>query len=364
MKKIVFALLCLSSTWAWCQSSLKTENVIVITLDGMRWQEVFAGADSVLINDSIFTDDRKLLKEKFWAPTAEERRKKLFPFFWNTIASQGQLYGNRKYDNKVNNVNPHWFSYPGYNEIFTGFADTSVNSNDKKPNKNENVLEFLNKQSKYKGKIAAFTAWDVFDAIFNEQRSGFLVSSGFDKLPDQVASTPELRLLNEMQQHSPQPLGDGVRPDFITYYLAKEYLKVHRPKILYIGFDETDDYAHQGKYDFYLNAARLTDEWIADLWNYIQASPMYKNKTTLLITTDHGRGDEKKENWKHHGAKIPDAYQIWIAALGPDTKALGEVKTSMQLYQEQVAATIASLLGYNFTANHSVAKPIVNVYSK
>ena len=77
------------------------------------------------------------------------------------MARQGQLYGNRRYDNKVDNANPYWFSYPGYNEIFTGYADTSINSNDKKYNKNENILEFINKQKDYQGSVAAFTTWDV-----------------------------------------------------------------------------------------------------------------------------------------------------------------------------------------------------------
>src|SRR4030095_4399829 len=114
----------------------------------------------------------------------------------------------------------------------------------------------------------------------------------------------------------------------------------------YIGFDETDDYAHGGKYDLYLSYAKLTDEWIADLWSYLQSSPEYQSKTTLLITTDHGRGDELKSDWKHHGEKIRDASQIWIAAVGPDTAPIGEVREPGQLFQEQIAATIAAILGH------------------
>lgn len=346
-----------------CQP-LKTENVIIITLDGMRWQEVFGGVDSLLMNDSTFTKNRKAIQNKFWASTPEERRKKLFPFFWNTIGQQGQLYGNRKYENTVSNANPYKFSYPGYNEIFTGYPDTAVNSNNKILNKNENVLEFISKQKKYKGRVAAFTSWDVFDAIFNEPRSGFLVSSGFDKLSSEYAGSPELQVLNEMQQLSPQPLGDGVRPDLLTYFLAKAYLQKYKPAILYIGFDETDEYAHGGEYDHYLEAALSTDRWIEDLWRYIQSQPAYQNKTTLLIATDHGRGDRIKSNWKHHGEKISDAHEIWIAAIGPDTKPAGEMKLPMQLYQKQIAATIAALIGLRFTANHVIAEPIQSIFLK
>lgn len=362
-KPTLFLLMLCSSVFAFAQNR-QTENIILITFDGLRWQELYGGADSLLINDSIYTENRKALKEKFWAASAEERRKKLFPFIWSKVAQQGQLYGNRHYDNKVNNANPHWFSYPGYNEILTGYPDTAVNSNDKILNKHENVLEFINKQPAYKGKVAAFTSWDVFDYIINEQRSGLLVSSGIDKLDAKYTVNPALAVLNDMQQKIPQPLGAGIRPDVVTYFMAKEYLKLYRPKVLYIAFDETDDWAHKGKYDNYLEAALFTDRYIEDIWNTVQSMPQYKGKTTLVITTDHGRGDKNKKQWRDHGDGVEDAFQIWFAAMGPDTQAAGEVKTPGQLYQKQVAATIARLLGLNFTSSHPVAEPITTVLKK
>ncbi len=364
MQKTTLLLLVLfTSLFAFSQNR-KTENIILITFDGLRWQELFTGADSVLINDSIYSENRKALKEKYWAPGPEERRKKIFPFLWGALAQQGQLYGNRHYDNKVNNANPYWFSYPGYNEILSGYPDTAVNSNDKILNKNETVLEFINKQPAYRGKVAAFTSWDVFDYIINEQRSGVFVSSGIDRLDTKYTSAPALQVLNDMQQQIPQPLGEGIRPDVVTYFMAKEYLKLYRPKILYIAFDETDDWAHGGRYGNYLEAARFTDKWIEDIWNTVQSMPQYRGKTTLLITTDHGRGDKIKKQWRDHGSKVEDACQIWFAAMGPDTEPLGEIKTSGQLYQQQVAATVARLLGLNFTSNHPVAEPISNVFKK
>lgn len=339
----------------------KTEHVVVVTLDGFRWQELFNGADSVLINNSRYTEDQGSMKEKFWAASADERRKKLMPFFWNTIAIQGQLYGNRAFSNFVNNANPYWFSYPGYNEIFTGFPDTAINSNNKKLNKNENVLEFINKQKGFEGKVAAFTSWDVFPYILNEERSKIYVNSAFEKVN---IISPTFNLLNEMQDHAPRFLGDGVRPDLLTFYIAKEYLKTYKPRVLYIGFDETDDFAHGGKYDLYLHSAYMVDQLIADLWGWLQIDPYYKNKTTLLVTTDHGRGDANKDQWKDHGAKVPDASEIWMAVLGPDTDAEGEMKQPMQLYQRQVATTIASMLGLHFRPRQEVMEPVESTMRK
>ncbi len=335
----------------------KTENIVIVTLDGMRWQEVFSGADAVILKNKKYTKDSSGTSKDFWVDDASERRKKLFPFIWNTIATQGQLYGNRWAGNKVNNANPFWFSYPGYNEIFTGYPDTSVNSNDKIWNNNTNVLEFINQQKNYTGKVAAFSTWDVFPYILNTKRNGIYVNADVDSLK---FSTPSLQLINDMQFITTRPV--GVRPDVFTYFAAREYMKAYQPKVLYIAFDETDDFAHGGEYDQYLKSAYSQDAMIADLWNYIQSAAQYKNKTTLIVTCDHGRGDKDKDNWKHHGSKIEDAGQIWIAAIGPDTKPLGELKTENTLYQKQLAATFAKLLGFTFTANHPVADPLESIY--
>jgi len=341
------------------QAQPKTENVVIVTLDGMRWQEVFGGADEVLVNDSVFNHDRDGIKKKFWAASATERRKKLFPFLWSTVAAQGQLYGNREYDNKLDNANPYWFSYPGYNEIFTGYPDTAINSNDKIPNPNENVLEYISKQKGYSGKIAAFTTWDAFPYILNSKRSGVYVNADVDTIK---FSAPALQLVNDIQFLTTRPI--GVRPDVLTYIAGREYLKAYQPKLLYIAFDETDDFAHAGLYDQYLGSAYAEDAMLGDLWNTLQSIPQYKDKTTLIVTCDHGRGNKIKSNWQHHGSKIEDAHEIWLAVIGPDTSPGGEMKTAGQLYQKQIAATIAKLLGFTFTANHPVADPINSIYKK
>ncbi len=337
----------------------KTENVVIVTLDGMRWQEIFGGVDEELVNNKSFTKEPGEIKKSFWAFSAEERRKLLFPFLWNTIAPHGQLYGNRKYDNKIDNANPYWFSYPGYNEIFTGYPDTAMNTNDKIFNPNENVLEFINKQKSYTGKIAAFSTWDVFPYILNTKRNGLYVNSDTDSLK---FNAPGLQLINDMQFLAPRPI--GTRSDLHTYMAGREYLKAYKPKLLYIAMEETDDFAHGGLYDQYLGSAHAEDAMIADLWKILQSIPQYKDKTTLIITCDHGRGDKIKSTWRDHGQKVEDAHELWLAVIGPDTKPTGEIKTSGQLYQKQIAATIAQLLGFTFTANHPVGDPIISIYKK
>lgn len=349
---IVLALFC-AVVNANAQSDQK--NLVIVTLDGFRWQEVFSGADTALIHDNGVVRDTSDLIRSFYATTPEERRKKLLPFFWNTIVQKGQLYGNRVKGSMVNNANPYWFSYPGYNEIFTGFPDTAVNSNDKIWNKNTNVLEFINQQKGYRGKVAAFSTWDVFPYILNVKRSGIYVNADVDTLSFRNQG---LQLINDMQFLAPRPI--GVRPDLLTYFAAREYLKAYHPRVLYIAFDETDDFAHEGMYDQYLGSAHAEDAMIADLWNTLQSIPGYKDNTTLLITCDHGRGDQVKSQWRHHGSDIPDAGQIWFAVMGPGLSPSGEIKNGPVLYQGQLAATMAALLGFTFRAEHSVM-PVIEI---
>ncbi|MBL0739617.1 alkaline phosphatase family protein [Chryseolinea lacunae] len=345
----------LTTALCYGQSKPKTENVVLITLDGFRWQEMFGGADSSYMKQQQHLKDDHV-KEKYWKDNAADRRKTLFPFVWNTIGTQGQLYGNRTLGSKVNVTNQMWFSYPGYNEILTGKPDDEhVNSNDKNYNANTTVLEFVNKQSGFKNKVAAFTSWDVFPYIINDKRSGVFVSTGATEIKGDKLNDRE-KMMNQLITAIPNPLGD-VRLDAFTFYYGFEYLKRAKPRVMFFAFDETDDFAHGGEYAAYLNAAHATDRFIGELWAYLQSDDQYKGKTTLIITVDHGRGPTA-QTWKDHGIKVAEADQIWLAVLGPDTPALGEMKGESQLYQSQVARTLAAFLGLDFKNDNEKGKVI------
>ncbi len=127
------------------------ENVFLITLDGLRWEEVFTGADPWLLNNNDYTNNREEVASRFWRDTPEARREALMPFFWDVIADEGTLWGNRHLGSTGEVTNGEVFSYPGYNEILTGFADETIVSNDKVPNRNETVLEWVNGQPGFEG---------------------------------------------------------------------------------------------------------------------------------------------------------------------------------------------------------------------
>ncbi len=361
MKKYFFILSLLATGSLQAQ---KIENIIIITTDGLRWQDLFKGMDPALANNPKFNqDDSSYLYTAYWAATEAERRKKLMPFFWSTVQEKGQIYGNRDLGNKINNANPYRFSYPGYSEMMTGYADTAINSNDFPPNPHVTVLEFLNQQQKLKGSVAAFGAWYAFDRILNEDRSGIPVVNAFQPTGGSNPTANE-KLINAMRKDSQRPWGEEECFDVFTHYAALEHLKIKKPKVLYIAYGETDEWAHSGKYRFYLDAAKQVDTWIKQIWDFVQSHPQYKNKTAIVITTDHGRGDTNKEEWTSHGSGIKGADEIWLAVMGPEIINLGEVKSSMQLYQDQLAQTIAHLMHYTFKAGHPVSPVIKSVLSK
>lgn len=336
----------------------QAEHLIIITTDGFRWQELFTGMDTALANNKTYNeDDSSKLFTKYYSVILKDRRQKLMPFLWSVINEQGQIYGNRAFDNKVNNANPFWFSYPGYSEIFTGFVDTAINSNEHPPNSNTTILDFLQQQPNLKNKVAAFGAWEAFNNILNDKRATFPVIAGFEKSGKINPSTNQL-LIDQILTNSYKPFDYAECLDVFTHYAAFNYLKEKKPSVLYISYGETDEWAHAGKYKSYLNAANQVDKWIEEIWNYIQQDPYYKNKTALLITTDHGRGDYIKNQWTSHGKKIVGSDEIWFAILGPGIPAKGEIKANQQFFQEQFAQTMAKLLGLTFKANHAIAAPI------
>jgi hypothetical protein len=330
--------------------------VVVVTIDGCRWQEVFKGADSTLLLDSKFKKKFTYMAvKKFWANDEASRREKLMPFLWSVVSQKGILAGNRSYGNHVQVSNPYNISSPGYSEIFTGYADTTIKSNDLVYNPNSNAFEFINKQAGFQGKVASFASWDRANFFLNEPRSKYPVNAGYEPLDGTQLNAVELKL-NEIQASYPLVISDSSRPDFLTWGFASEYIKQQHPRVVSLGFAYTDDMAHDGNYPSYLEQIHAFDAYIDAIWKQLQADPFYKNKTTLLVTVDHGRG--LKEEWTSHGPKIAHSNEIWFALIGPKVKPAGELKKPAELYQNQFAQTLAGLLDLKFTAEHPVGNSI------
>ncbi len=322
-------------------------NLIIITTDGLRWQELYTGIDTAIANNPKYNEeDSAGIYNKY-------KNQPIMPFVTNYIGSNGQLWGNRNYECVGSVSNKYWFSYPGYSELFCGYVDDKINSNDYKNNPNTTLLDYLQKQPVYHNKIAAFGAWHAFERILNKPRAGFPITNAFDKYIN--GKSTMAKAINKLNKEAYKPFDDAECLDVFTHNMALDYLKTQQPKVLYISYGETDEWAHEGKYKSYLNAARQVDDYIKEIWNYVQSNAFYHNNTVLLITTDHGRGIGVE--WTSHNAKISRSNETWFAILGTSVQAAGVVKSNNYL-QEQLAQTIANLLELNFAAKHPVAKAI------
>ncbi|MBV9989084.1 MAG: alkaline phosphatase family protein [Chitinophagaceae bacterium] len=351
--KALCLLLFLSSTSLLIAQSPGTRNIFIITIDGVRWQEIFTGADTGLIHDPRFVSDTSLLQDVYGGDSPERRREKLLPFFWQVIARKGQLSGNRLYQNKVNVSNFYKISYPGYNEIFTGYADPRPVLNSPKPNNNINVLEYLNTQEEYRGRVAAFCSWDILPYVLNETRNSLPINGGYESVEEADSASV---VINQVQKNV--QVRNHCRYDALTFVAAKEYIQREHPRVLVLGLGETDEFAHQKKYDLYLQQLTAIDKMISDIWYLVQTDPFYRNNTSFIITTDHGRG-RKPTAWYAHNLFVKGSGETWQAMIGAGIPAAGELRENGQIFQKQLAATIAALAGKRFISNHAAAEALV-----
>jgi hypothetical protein len=329
-------------------SGRKTQAVVLVVADGLRWQEVFQGADPLLLDAEHggIWGKPETLKRAYWRDDVRERRQTLLPFLWGVVAAQGQVFGNPNLGSVARVTNGLAFSYPGYNEMLSGHADPRIDSNDFGSNPNVTVFEWLNSLPAFHGKVAAFATWGVFADIFNVARSHLDVHCGWELPYPGRALSPREELLNELYRHSTHLEDDDTYNSFLQIPLL-EYVRTRKPRALFVGYGETDNWAHSGRYDLVLESAHQFDHFVAELWNSMQQIPAYRGRTTFLITTDHGRGNDPAE-WKEHGKKIRGSENIWLAVVGPDTAALGERSQVAPVTQSQIAATVAALLGEDY----------------
>ena len=326
-KRMIPLLLLLSSHFLLAvygrDSQKEQSRVVVIAIDGLRWQEVF--------------DD--------------DGRPGLMPFLQEMGNGQGCMIGNRNKNSKMEVANGIWKSYAGYSEMLCGVTDDEhIFDNRKKLNPNRSILERADECFEYKDRVEAVASWDVIPYILNTRRSGLHVD-----------------------YKSSHRVSSQVRCDSVTQNKALATLSGKHPKLLFVEFCETDYYAHHGKWKEYQEAARQNDLFIRRLWQYCQSDEFYRGKTTFIITCDHGRGEnlgrsagsgqvDPKASWTEHGKKIRGSNHTWLVAFGKNVRHLGEMEGGKTIYTKQVAPTIASILNVPFAEkDRQMAQPIYSI---
>ena len=336
--------------------------VVLVTGDGIRHQEVFTGVGEEFLDPAqkklSGIESLEKIRAEFWAEDARARRERLMPFFWKELAARhGVVFGNRELGSKAGLRNTHHFSYPGYAEILNGRPLPEIASNDRVWSPSRTILEFIREEFNLPArKVAAFGSWDVFNWICMSREEAVFCNAGYEAF---TGGSAEAQRWSDLQFQFLSPW-DTVRHDAVTLNLALNYLEMEKPRFLYLALGETDDWAHERRYDRYVQTLRYFDDALRLLWNRLQATTPYAGRTTLIITTDHGRG-RMLEDWTSHSNKVPGADETWVAVFGPGVSARGEARGGKAVSLSNVAATVVKVYGLDlarFSGEAAEALPV------
>lgn len=274
----------------------KTENVIVLIIDGPRFSETFGD------------------------PTYQ-----YIPHLSKDLAPQGVLFTNFR-NNGTTNTNS------GHTAITTGVYQNIKNDGSELP-KHPSMFQYYLKSSQLpKEKSWIVASKGKLNILANCEKKGWANSY----MPSNYCG----------------PNGNGAEysADINTWKVILDKLNTDHPRLMLINLLEVDTRGHANDWPNYLGAIERTDEYAYRLWEYIQTSEVYKDKTTLIITNDHGRHlDGHKSGFKEHGDGCEGCRKIYMLALGPDFQK-GKVVTEMY-EQIDISMSIAKLLHFDMPSS-------------
>jgi hypothetical protein len=181
-----------------------------------------------------------------------------------------------------------------------------------------------------------------------------------DAAEEGAHDTPRDALLRRLYETTTRFDEEDVEDSLLQVPLL-DYVKAAKPRVLFVGYGETDNWAHQGRYDLVLDSAHRFDGFVKELWETMQAMPSVPRHTTFIITCDHGRGSGLTE-WKEHGVEEKGSENVWIAVMGPDTAPLGERTHSRSRHAGADRRDRGGLLGKDYhAAVPQAAVPIADV---
>lgn len=318
----------------------RTDNVIVVTIDGVRWQDVFGGVDpGMAAMASLRTSE---------VVDAEALMPNLYAF-----AHAGAVSGAPGHGKPMMASGPNYVSLPGYLEIFSGSTAVACRTNGCEPTATRTFLDRARDELGASDRdVAVIASWEkiAFAATANPER--ITVSAGRHG----GASRDKLRfdgrlaaMLDTAAESTPVPGHDDYRPDSHTAAIALRYLELAKPRVMAIGLGDTDEYAHAGDYASYLGALRQADRFLGDLRATLARMGAYGTNTTVVVTCDHGRSS----GFNDHGWDSPESGRVWMVASGGAVPALGYVNEGGAERLADLAPTLEALLGMSSLADAS-----------
>jgi hypothetical protein len=330
---------------------------VLVTLDGVRIQEIFGGLDEIPAARDALDEYSEMatVRERFGADTPQARRLKLWPNLWGRLVPQGMLLGNPELGSPVTLQNQVAWSSPGYVEMLTGAPRPEVVDNSFTHYPHPTALEYARTALGLEfQQVALIGAWDGFNTSAASRPDAFLMVGAHASVPAPYSS-PEIDQLAQLRANVMGLWEEGT-DQWLTWKMAQLYLEQQQPRVLWLALGNSDDWSHDDRYDRLLDCLHQQDRILGELWDTLQALDAYRGQTTLLVTTDHGRG-RAATDWQEHDSNIPGSHDTWVFAIGPYTPALGEVRNAGAAYQGQLARTLVAAAGLDPEAWDSDALP-------
>jgi hypothetical protein len=271
---------------------LLTKNVIIVVIDGPRYSETWGNTPGIIPNMAS----------------------KLKPagVFFSSFYNDGFTYTNS-----------------GHAAITTGINQPIDNFEAELPQL-PSIFQYWRKAT---GKRAT-AAW----LISSKDKLHILANTQHPEWKDQYQPSVDCGISGP---------GSGYRADSLTLVAVKRILTQHKPNLVLINFMEPDGYAHANNWDNYLRGITRDDQYVAQLYEFLQQSKSYRNNTALFITNDHGRHlDGIGTGFVDHGDDCEGCRHISLLALGPDFKK-GLTQTEHHTLLD-IPSTVAYLLGFRF----------------
>ena len=307
-----------------------TRSLILLTLDGVRWQDVCNGVEPARARRAGLADDRIVD-----APT-------LLPNLYR-LAARGTLIGAGA--DRIDASGPNYVSLPGYWEILTGHRPPSCRTNHCSATMESTLIdEVAAAPGVARSDVAVFSSWERIERAAAAEPDKVVLSTGRHGGQPAAAvawDDTSRALLERAAAVDPWPGDDDYRPDAFTAELAVHYLETRDPRLLYLSLGDTDEHAHHDDYRRYLDALVFADHTLGRILDDLDALGERGRQTAVVVTTDHGRA----ANFKGHGAGDTESGRVWLAAGGGGIAPAATSETGARWYLGDVAPTLRTLVG-------------------
>ncbi|MDB4969683.1 MAG: uncharacterized protein JWN44_5372 [Myxococcales bacterium] len=337
----------MTTTQAASRPSGRTRNVVIVTIDGVRWQEIFGGIDVARARNAGMS-----------ACDVVEGAE-LTPNLHRHFAGGGVVIGAPGYGEMIAS-GPNFVSLPGYEEIFTGRASSCTSNSCDHIAETTLVDELREELQLSVEQIAVITSWPTIERAAAADDHAITMSVGRHggATRDLLRVTARAsRILDDGGDADAYPGWLGYRADRYTAALALDYIVARRPRFMFIGLGDTDEYAHRRNYAGYVSALRAADEVVGELMDRLATLGEYGRETTVIVTTDHGRA----ANFASHGGDAPESRRVWLFAAGGAVPALGFADGSRVTRLADIAPTVRRWMGLHADSAGGAGSPVAEL---